>query len=128
MTAPIIGALAGNVLRDFRVEIDYQNGFTYFERSGSSTDLDRLSVGLILARGSGGVLVVSGVSSNASPDVASSVLAGDRLIAVDGIALTGRPLAAAAEALMGKAGTTKKLTLKRGGAPVTVSVTVKALL
>jgi hypothetical protein len=47
MRAPIIGALAGNILRDFRVEIDYPHGATYLERNQESTDTDLTSLGLV---------------------------------------------------------------------------------
>ena len=93
MTAPIISALAGNVLRDFRVEIDYKNGFTYLERSASTGDADLLSVGLILEAGADGNPLVSGMSSAAAPDVKAQVQAGDKLLAVDDVPLQGRSLA-----------------------------------
>ena len=128
MTAPIVGALAGNVLRDFRVEIDYQNGFTYFERAGSSADADLTSVGLVLARRADGSLMVTALSSKAAADVQGGVHPGDKLVAVDEVLLTGKPLAAAAEALAGKPGEHKRLTLERAGASMMVNVTVAALL
>ncbi len=36
MTAPIVGALAGNVLEEFRVELDYPNQKLYLSRPGAS--------------------------------------------------------------------------------------------
>jgi len=128
MTAPIVGALAGNVLRDFRVEIDYQHGFAYLERTTSTGDADLLSVGLILEAGAGGHPVVSGISSAAAPDVKAQVQAGDKLVAVDDTPLRGRSLAAAAGALQWNAGARKQLSLERDGKALTVSVTVKSLL
>jgi hypothetical protein len=128
MTAPIIGALAGNVLRDFRVEIDYNNGVTYFERAASSVDADLLSVGLILESGADGNPLVSGISSAAASDVKAQVQAGDKLLAVDDAPLQGRSLAATAVALQGKADARKQLSLERDGKALTVSVTIKRLL
>jgi hypothetical protein len=128
MSAPIVGALAGNLWRDFRVQIDYKNGFTYFERSGSSPDSEQTSVGLVLTAHPDGSLFVAGVSSKASDDVKSGVLEGDRLVAVDDAPVSGKPLTAAAVALSGRAGSHKRLTLERGGTTVTVTVTVAALL
>jgi hypothetical protein len=131
MTAPIIGALAGNVLRDFRVEIDYQNGFIYLERSastGGTADADLLSVGLVLAAGPDGIPLVSGISSAAAPDVQSGVQPGDKLVAVDDTPLRGKSLAAVAGVLQGTAGAHKQLSLERDGKALTVSVTVKSLL
>ncbi len=128
MTAPIVGSVAGNVLRDFRVTIDYQNGFAYFERSGNTSDADLISVGLVLTGKPGESLVVTGLSSNASPDVKNVVRTGDKLIAVNGIPVSGRPLAAAAEVLCGAPGSTKHLTVERDGKSITVNVPVKTLL
>lgn len=128
MTAPIIGALAGNVLRDFRVEIDYKNGFTWLERTSSTGDDDLLSVGLVLAAGPDGTRWVRGISSAAAPDVSAQVRAGDKLLAVDDAPVHGKSLAAVALALEGKAGEHKQLSLEREGKVFTVSVTIKALL
>jgi predicted aspartyl protease len=127
MSAPIVGALAGNLWRDFRVQIDYKNGFTYLERSGSTPDFDQTSVGLVLTAHDGS-LIVAGVSSQASDDVKSGVREGDRLVAVDEVPVSGKPLTAAAGALSGKAASHKRLTLERAGAAVTVTVTVATLL
>lgn len=128
MTAPIVGALAGNVLRDFRVEIDYAAGKTFLLQSGTSVDEDLVSVGLVLASEQGKSPVISGVSSTASPDVKQNVRAGDTLLAVDDVPLAGKPLAIAALYLQGKAGTLKRLKLERDGKPLTVTATTKALL
>src|SRR5205807_2651503 len=121
MTAPIIGALAGNVLRDFRVEIDYQNGFTYLERSASTSDADLLSVGLILEPGVDGNPLVSGISSAAASDVKAQVQTGDKLLAVDDAPLQGKSLAAAAGSLQGTPGARKQLSLERDGKALRVS-------
>jgi hypothetical protein len=128
MTAPIIGSVAGNVLRDFRVEIDYRNGFTYLERSGFTGDADLVSVGLVLEAGADGNPLVSGISSAAADDVKAQVKASDKLLAVDGAPVRRKSLAAAAGMLQGSAGARKQLSLERGGKGITVSVTVARLL
>jgi predicted aspartyl protease len=128
MTAPIVGSIGGNVLRDFRVEIDYAAGKTYLSQSGTSVDEDLVSVGLVLLAKQGESPVISAVSSNAAPDVKAGVHVGDTLLAVDDVVLAGKPLAAAALQLQGKAGTSKRLKLMRDGKAVTVTVTVKDLL
>jgi predicted aspartyl protease len=128
MTAPIIGALAGNVLRDFRVEIDYQNGLTQLVQSGTSPDADLVSVGLVLRAEPDGTLAITAVCSTASSDVKEGVLPGDKLLAVDDASLTGKPLAAAAMALQGETGTRKRLIVERHGESLTVTVKTMALL
>lgn len=128
MTAPIVGALAGNVLRDFRVEIDYKSGFTYLERATFNTDADLVSVGLVLESSAGRNLVVSGISSAATSDVKEQVHVGDKLLSVDDASMQGRPLIAVARALQGKAGERKRLSLERDGKVLAVSVTIEKLL
>lgn len=90
MTAPIVGSLAGNVLRDFRVSIDHKNGFVYLMPSKSSSDTDLTSVGLILERDSKGSLIVTGLSSNASADVKKRTRTGDKLMSVDDVDVSGK--------------------------------------
>jgi hypothetical protein len=92
MTAPIVGSVAGNVLRDFRVEIDYRNGFTYFDRSGTTADAELTSVGLVLAARPDGTLAVTGLSSKSASDVKSWVRPGDKLVAVDDVPSVGSRL------------------------------------
>jgi len=128
MTAPIVGSIAGNVLRSFRVEIDYAHGVTYFKQERMLPDSDQDSVGLVLVANKSGELVVSGVSSSAADDVKLSVKSGDVLVAVNGVSQVGHSLAQAAVDLKGAVGSTKKLTIQRGGKVFDVKVTVKKLL
>jgi len=125
MTAPIAGSIAGNILRDFRVEIDYQDGFVYLSKPGVSPP-GISGVGLVLERGASGLRVTS-IASTSADDVKSSVHPGDELLAVDGVEMNGRPLTFAADALL-KPGATRKLTLLRNGERVEVTVTCAKLL
>lgn len=127
MTAPIIGSVAGNVLRNFRVEIDYQGGFVYLQKIREAGP-EPASVGLVLGPGKDGALTVSAVSSRASADVRSAVHPGDRLIAIDDTPMTGKVLTAAALALQGPRGATKRLTLERAGERVVVRASCENLL
>jgi hypothetical protein len=127
MTAPIIGSVAGNVLCDFRVEIDYQNGLVYLTKTKRVSDPAISGVGLVLAPGKSG-LIVSAIASTAAADVKKGVHPGDELIAVDGVSMAGKPLAAAALALQGVKGMAKGLTLLRNGESVSVTVTCASLL
>lgn len=128
MTAPIVGAIAGNVLRDFRVEIDYLSGATYLEEKLHSTDRDLVTVGLILGFANNRDPAVTAVCSAAGEDVKKSVLVRDRLIAVDGRTVNGEPLAAIAELLSGEVGTLRRLTIRRNGQQLDVAVRTKKLL
>jgi C-terminal processing protease CtpA/Prc len=119
--------VAGNVLCDFRVEIDYQNGLVYLTKTKRVSDPAISGVGLVLAPGKSG-LIVSAIASTAAADVKKGVHPGDELIAVDGVSMAGKPLAAAALALQGVKGTAKGLTLLRNGESVSVTVTCASLL
>jgi len=127
MTAPIIGSVAGNVLRDFRVEIDYQNRFVYLEKGKDAPSTEISGVGLVLGPGKNG-LTVSAVASSAAADVKANVHAGDELIAIDKFEMAGKPLAFAAEALQGPPGSPRRLTLLRNGERVNVTVSCARLL
>jgi hypothetical protein len=128
MTAPIVGSIAGNVLRDFRLEIDYANGFTYWQRFGTALDADLSTVGLVLTALPDKGLEVAGVSSSAADDVKRGIRPGDILVSVDGTPFARSALAQAELALAGKPGSKKQLTIRRNGSLLLVAVTVKQIL
>lgn len=128
MSAPIVGALGGNVLRDFRIAIDYRRGVTRIERGATLLDADSTAVGLVLAAAPGdGQLVVTGISTAASSGVREGVRPGDTLLAIDETPVTGASLATAARLLSGEAGASKRLHLRRDGAERIVTVPVRKL-
>jgi hypothetical protein len=128
MSAPIIGAIAGNVLRDFRVEIDYRHGVTYLAKKTTSIDADLISAGVVIAIASNGDPVITGIVSGADRAVQAALKPKDRLIAIDGQAVNGEPLAVVAGLLSGKAGEIKRLTILRTGQRMDVTAQVKKLL
>jgi len=128
MAEPIIGALGGNALRAFRIEIDYVNGATYLEKTGSHEQNDLDIVGLTLRPMQDGGYVISAVSKQGSGDLADKVREGDRLISVDKLQVTGAPLAEVVNALRGKIGEKKTLTIERDGNRITVQAMVTRIL
>jgi hypothetical protein len=115
MVAPILGALAGNVLRQFRVEIDYAAGVVYFERAEDAEPHDLDMVGLIFGETSDNSLVVSGISSEADQALRNQVKVGDRLLSVDGVSVSSFSLMQIVDRLRGKSGDEKKLELEHEG-------------
>ena len=128
MAEPIIGALGGNVLRAFRVEIDYANGATYLEKTGSLEQNDLDIVGLTLRPMQDGGYVVSAVSKQGAGDLVDKVREGDKLISVDKLQVTGAPLAEVVNALRGKIGEKKSLTIERDGNRITVQAVVARIV
>lgn len=128
MAQPIIGALGGNALRAFRIEIDYANGVTYLEKTGSLDQNDLDIVGLTLRPSQGGGYVISAVSKLATGSLVDSVREGDKLISVGKLQVTGAPLAEVVKALRGKIGSKKTLTLERDGKRITVQAVVARIV
>jgi predicted aspartyl protease len=124
MTAPVVGALGGNVLRQFRLELDYPSGTAYLiERRGKdSHDLD--CVGLILQVRADGTVPVSGVAERDGRVEVDGVQPGDILLRVDGHDVTGASLATILRYLSGAIGENRRLTLRHGKQELTVSATV----
>jgi predicted aspartyl protease len=119
MTGPIIGAIGGNVLKSFRVEIDYANGVTYLEKRGEPDNALDL-VALTLRAQRDGTYVVSGVSKENSPEVIQSIKEGDKLIRVDKLEVLGAPLADVVNSLRGAPKQVRVLVLEREGRQFTV--------
>jgi hypothetical protein len=117
MSGPVVGALAGNFLRQFRVEIDYKGGMVYFERTGAAETTDMDTVGVTLGEG-------AVISASAEPQLKR----GDKLIAVGGVPVAGKSLSQINEVLHGKVGDRKKLELERDGKRIEVEAPVTRLM
>jgi len=123
MTQPIIGAIGGNVLRAFRIEIDYANNATYFERTGSP-DTDLVMIGITVQPWADGSYTVSGVVRQNERALVEGVLAGDKLVKIDHLDVSGSSLAGVIGALRGNIGTKRTLILERGGKRITVTAPI----
>ncbi|HTU50507.1 MAG TPA: hypothetical protein VMF56_07920 [Acidobacteriaceae bacterium] len=126
--APIIGALGGNVLSRFRVEIDYPDHLLFLEPSGRKNADDFDTVGLVLSTNAAGQLVVRAVSSTASAVTRRNVQPGDIIVSISGFDKAPRTLMKAVEALSGAVGERKQLRILRHGKPMRVTVTVARIL
>jgi hypothetical protein len=125
--AAIVGALGGNVLSQFRVEIDYPEQLLFLKPSGKIPANDFDTVGLVLDTNSAGELVVRAISSSASEETHHSVLPGDIILQIGNVR-NANTLTEAARALSGSVGERKQLRILRKGQPMTVTVTVSRIL
>jgi Aspartyl protease len=128
MTAPIVGAIAGNVLSAFRVQIDYPQGMTYLEQTGNLDLGDPDAIPLILNPQEDGSYFISGIAQKAGKPLIEGVAAGDKLVKIDSVAVQGKSLGEVLDALRGKAGQIRILTLERRGKQIAVSARVIHLL
>lgn len=124
MSAPIVGSIAGNLLRAFRVDVDYAHGTTYLEKVGDVNAHDLDVAGIIVGATADGSYVVSGVTNCNGTDAVRGVQAGDKLLRIDDWQATGAPLAEVLLALEGRPGGTKTLLLGRNATQITVKVTL----
>jgi hypothetical protein len=126
--AAIVGALGGNVLRQFRVEIDYPRQLCFFEHSGRELANEFDTVGLVLDINSKGLLVVRAVSPNASVVTRKNIQPGDLILQIGGSRSGPYTLASAAQALSGAVGERKNVRILRHGKPMKVVVVVSRIL
>ena len=126
--APVIGFLSWNVLRAYRITIDYPHSAVYFEKQGKIDDHDADVVGLALAHSrSGGYAVVAVVQKDGHATV-DNVQPGDKLLTVDGVDVTSFALEKVIDALSGHPGDVHVLKLDRKGATLTAKATVIHLM
>jgi hypothetical protein len=128
MTAPIVGAIAGNILRAFRVQIDYAHGVTYLEQTGKLDPNDLDVAGLLVQPKPDGSYLVSGVAKKNGKEVIEGVAAGDKLLQIDGAPVSGKALAEVLDALRGRPGEIRTVVLERNGKQFTISAPVIHLL
>jgi hypothetical protein len=126
--AAIVGALGGNVLSRFRVEIDYPEQLCFIKHSGKEQANDFDTVGLVLDTNDSGQLVVRAVSSTASAVTRQSIQPGDIILQISGSGDGPYTLTKAAQALSGAVGERKQLRILRRGEPMSVTVVVSRIL
>jgi len=119
------GWIGGNVLKSFRLTLEYSNCVSYWlqETPIDTHDLDQ--VGITLAH-SGNMTTVAGIAKKNGVATVSSVMAGDQIVSIG-----GRPTAAMTrgellDALHGTPGEHRHLVLKRNGKLVEVDTVVTA--
>lgn len=128
LTGPAIGTLGGNVLKHFRYEIDYVTGISHLKQQ-SLTDLHDLDmVGLSLYPQGAGLWGILALADGHDARLHSKIRAGDTLLEVNEIPITGWPLASVIDALHGVPGQTYSLLLERDGERLRVKAPVIQVL
>jgi hypothetical protein len=121
---PTAGLLGANALLNYRIGLDYAHSFVYFDvgRLFNFPEFD--VIGLILRPEDDGRFTILGIADfDGKPSVAEGpdgVQAGDRLLAVDGIPVSGSTLGQVWSMLGGGLGKERQLTVARSGKQFTV--------
>jgi hypothetical protein len=124
-SVPVIGWIGGNVLKSFRLTIDYPNRMMYWAKQSDPDPRDLDQVGLTLRSAKREFYVAAIAKKNGVPAV-KGVLPGDRLISVDTLDLSQATWGAIFASLHGKPGDVRALTLVRNGKRFTVAARVTA--
>ncbi len=119
------GWIGGNVLKSYRLTLDYPNRVSYWLRETPPDTGELDQVGLVLARDAGAVTVAGVARKDGRPTV-SGVLPGDRLLGVDGRAVDGLTRGQLLARLHGRPGETRELALDRKGDRIVVRAPVTA--
>jgi len=117
------GWIAGNVLKSFRLTLDYPNRVSYW-RQEAPFDLNELNqVGLVLTR-DGPTVTVAGIARKDGRPTVVGVLSGDRLVSVDGRSVDGLTRGQLLATLHERPGGMHDIVVNRKGANVEVRVPV----
>jgi hypothetical protein len=121
MSAPIVGALAGNVLEHLRVEIDYVGQRVYLSPAAVEIPVVYTAPFSILVDGTGfSVLEVAAPSG-------AAVSVGDILVEVGGQTTASMPFAAVIAAMTSAQPARRSLVLERAGQRVALRVELLAV-
>lgn len=126
--APVMGSLAGNVLRAFRLSIDYPARAVYVEKKAEVNARDLDTVGIILRSDAQDAWHVADVAKLDGRPAVAGVEPGDRLLGIGDFAVDGASLPQVLAHLHGKPGAERVLTIERGGKRIKVRTKVRHLL
>jgi hypothetical protein len=119
----VIGWIGGNVLRGFRLTIDFPQHMTYWESEDELDPHDLDQVGVTLEKRANGYFIAGIAEKGGKPSV-DAVRAGDKLIQIDNVIVTEATRGAVFAALHGKPGAIRMLVLERDGKRIRVPAKV----
>ena len=111
---PVIGWIGGNVLKHFRLTLDYPKHTMYWQKQSDPDSHDLDQVGLTLRSDNGAFYVAAIATKNGSATV-SGVLPGDELVRVGHLELSSATWGDVFRAMHGAPGQSRALVLDRHG-------------
>jgi Aspartyl protease len=121
----VIGWLGGNVLRHYRITIDYPKKMSYWDAQSALDNHDLDYVGLTL-RFTHGEYFVEGITTQEGRPTVLGAQVGDKLVQIGKLQTQGASREAIFAALHGHAGETRSLVLERQGSRIQLQTTVAA--
>lgn len=123
-----VGLVGAESLLNYRVGIDYAHSALYFKQLSKYTAPGIDVVGLTLRPEADGRYTVIGVAKYEGKPAVPDVQTGDVLLSVDHARVSGGTMGQAWSLLGGSPGSTRALTLERGGKQFTVQASVRRFL
>jgi hypothetical protein len=122
------GRLGANALINYRIGLDSAHSTVYFDigRLFNFPDFD--VIGLILRPEDDGRFTILGIADFDGKPSVPELQAGDQLVAVDGVAVSGSAMGQVWATLGGEPGKERKLTVERNGKQLTVVAKVQHFL
>ena len=125
---PTAGLLGAQALLNYRVGIDYARSMVYFDLGRTYQFPDFDVIGLILRPENDGRFTILGIADFEGKPSVTDVQPGDRLVAVDGIAVRGNTMGQVWSMLGGTPGKERKLMIERDGREFSVTAGVRRFL
>lgn len=122
---PVVAWLSANVLKHYRLTIDYKDRISYWKKLGEIDPHELDQVGLNLVYDNGVFFVGRIVTKDGKP-TAEAVESGDKLLAIDDAPVQGWSRDQLFGALGGKPGDIHRITVERSGKTLTVPLPVIA--
>jgi hypothetical protein len=125
---PVVGAISGNVLRWARIELYSTPDVAYIDPADAHPADDDMTLVPLVMQATVEGPVIQGVASRNGTPLVTGLIAGDRLMSVDGEAAGGLRFSEVVGLLRGEEGQTKTLQIRREGAFVEVVAPVVRVL
>jgi hypothetical protein len=125
---PVAGFFGPNILKAYRVEIDYANSAIYFQKGVEFDNNDMDIIGLTLRQLPNESYEIVGVASNDGKPVVDDIESGDILVQIDGLLTTGKTMGTVIDSLRGKPGDIHTIVVERKGTKFAIKAKVKRLI
>ena len=122
------GFLGPNAFVDFKVGIDYTNKNIYFERKQKADLIDMDIVGIAVRQEADGNYSIIGIASKNGIPLVEGVQPGDLLIQINDFQAKNKTMGKVIDALRGKPGEIRNLTLERNGSIIKLATEVQSIL
>lgn len=123
--APVAGFIGGNVLRNFRVEVDWPGRMTWWSPGPDRVGRDLDVVGLTVRPETDGGFTVARVVEQDDQPAVPGARAGDRLLRIGAMETAGASMGEVVDALRGRPGELRLLELERDGSTFTIEAQVR---